>query len=133
MTESPITLFIPFGEGYGKPGLTLRADSLREINSQLGELSENVSEDKSLLDDILDGVLTVKAGITLKFPQETKPVAKQTVNTTVQPPAGATPNCSHGEMKYKEGVSRASGKAYAGYFCPAPQGVPGGQCKPQFA
>jgi hypothetical protein len=38
--------------------------------------------------------------------------------------------CKHGDMVKKEGVSKASGKAYAGYVCPAPKEE---QCKPKWA
>ena len=38
--------------------------------------------------------------------------------------------CKHGDMVKKEGVSKASGKAYAGYVCPASKEE---QCKPKWA
>jgi hypothetical protein len=138
VSDAPITLFVPFGEGYGNPGLTVRADSVDELNSILDDLSDSQDstdpESVSKLDALLDGVLTVKAAVTLKFPQKT--VVNQNATATSHPQAQATPSsapsCTHGAMKFKEGVSRSSGNAYKGWFCPAPQGTPGGQCKPQF-
>ena len=38
--------------------------------------------------------------------------------------------CRHGDMVKKEGVSKASGKPYAGYVCSAPKEE---QCKPKWA
>ena len=38
--------------------------------------------------------------------------------------------CKHGDMVKKEGVSKASGKPYAGYVCSAPKEE---QCKPKWA
>lgn len=136
MSDSPITLFVPFGEGYGNPGLTIRADSLDELDEILAGVSDSVDDDPdsvSKLDSILDGVLTIKAAVALKFPQKT--VVNQNATASTHPQAKAqpdsAPSCNHGPMKYREGTSR-QGNPYKGWFCPAPQGTPGGQCKPQF-
>jgi len=40
-------------------------------------------------------------------------------------------NCKHGEMTYREGVSKTSGKAWKGYFCPTPKGTQD-QCPPEW-
>lgn len=133
MSDAPITLFIPFGNGYGNPGITVRADSLRELNTILDEFSsQDDPEGTSLLDQILDGVVTVKAGVLLKFPQEA-PVAKPVTHPQAQNSPADAPNCTHGAMKYREGKVKSGpnvGKDYKGWFCPAPQGT--NQCKPQF-
>lgn len=136
MSDSPVTMFIPFGEGYGNPGITLRADSAKELDSILRELSDSTDpsdeNSTSLLDSVLDGVLTVQAGVLLKFPKKVTVAAS--APTVTHPQAQSTPadapTCNHGTMKYKEGVSRSSGKNYKGWFCPAPQGQ--NQCSPQF-
>lgn len=137
MSDSPITLFVPFGEGYGNPGLTIRADSLDELDEILAGVSDSVDDDPdsvSKLDSILDGVLTIKAAVALKFPQKT--VVTQNMAPSTHPQAKAqpdsAPSCNHGPMKYREGTARGTGNPYKGWFCPAPQGTPGGQCKPQF-
>jgi hypothetical protein len=135
MNESPLTLFIPFGSGYGNPGLTLRAENVGELNAVLSDLSEPTDvtdpESASKRDELLDGVLTVKAGVLLKFPQDEKPKAAPTVThpqAATSAPADA-PVCTHGPMKWKEGVSK-SGNNYKGWFCGAPYGQT--QCKAQF-
>ena len=132
MSDAPITLFIPFGEGYGKPGLTVRADTLAELDAVLKTFSEQDDpEGSSRLDSILDGVLTIKAGVVLKFPQEEKKAARP-AQAAVNTPSDA-PSCNHGVMKFREGTVKSGanvGKPYKGWFCPAPQGT--NQCKPQF-
>ena len=50
--------------------------------------------------------------------------------TPVSQVAGtASPVCKHGARIWREGVSKASGKPYAFWACPSPQGTPD-QCKP---
>lgn len=130
MSDAPLTLFLPFGTGYGNPGLTIRAESTDELIAVLEDLSSEDGE-TSKLDRLLDDVLTVKGAVLLKFPQEEKPVRQTSVThpqAQTSSPADA-PTCSHGTMKYKEGQSKA-GNAYKGWFCPAPFGQ--AQCKPQF-
>ena len=41
----------------------------------------------------------------------------------------ASPVCKHGDRIWREGISKASGKPYAFWACPSPQGTPD-QCKP---
>lgn len=48
------------------------------------------------------------------------------------PPASAqptTPTCVHGARIFRQGVSKTTGKPYAFWACPTPQGTPD-QCKP---
>jgi hypothetical protein len=117
MSDAPVTLFIPFGSGYGQPGLTLRAETPKELDAVLQSLKEASDDELSLLDSILSEVETVKAALLLKFPQEEKP-ARQASNTTVTPPAvgESVPTCNHGPMKWRQGTSRSSGKEYKGWF-----------------
>lgn len=136
MSDAPITLFIPFGQGYGNPGLTIRADSTDELDSILAGLSDSSDasdpESSSKLDSLLDGVLTVRAGVLLKFPQEEKPARQSVTHPQATANPNAAPSCDHGEMKWRSGISRA-GNEYKGYFCTAPQGATkGAACAPQF-
>ncbi len=135
MNESPVTLFIPFGEGYGKPGLTLRAETTKELDAEIRLLTDSTDEQPALLDSLLSGVETIRAAILLKFPQEEKKIQTRSSNN-VPPPAQSgsnIPTCgndgSHGPMKYKEGTN-ARGN-WKGYFCTLPYGS-GSQCKPVF-
>jgi hypothetical protein len=45
-----------------------------------------------------------------------------------QTPSGTGPRCDHGDRKYKSGISSKTGKPYAMWVCPMPQGPD--QCKP---
>lgn len=132
MSDAPVTLFVPFGSGYGNPGLTVRAESTDELQAILNNLSNPVDDDPesvSKLDDLLNGVLTIKAAVALKFPQEDKPKASSKPAPQATATPDSAPTCAHGSMKWKEGTSRA-GNAYKGWFCPAPLGQT--QCKAQF-
>lgn len=133
MSDAPLTLFMPFGTGYGNPGLTVRADSAKELDSILKDLTTAVNAadpDVSQLDAILDGIQTVRAAALLKFPQEEKPVKPTVTHPQAQSVPADAPSCNHGPMKWKEGTSRSTGKSYKGWFCTAPQGT--NQCSPQF-
>lgn len=128
MSDSALTMFIPFGSGYGNPGLTVRADTVDELISVFNELSEqNDPEGASKLDDLLNGVLTVNAGVLLKFPKQE--VKTQVTHPQAQKAPSNTPSCTHGDMKWKEGRS-AKGNDYKGWFCNAPYGQT--KCAPQF-
>lgn len=124
MSDSPFTLFVPFGEGYGNPGLTIRADSAKELVSILSEINTRETDNPdalSLFDELLTGVETVRAGALLKFPPKEK-AAPQRQNSHPQATNSDAPTCAHGPMKYREGTSKA-GNQYKGYFCTAPQGT----------
>lgn len=50
--------------------------------------------------------------------------------TAVSPMSGtAAPTCVHGARVFRQGVSKTTGKPYAFWACPTPQGTPD-QCKP---
>ena len=50
--------------------------------------------------------------------------------TPVSPTTGtASPTCMHGARIFRQGVSKTTGKPYAFWACPTPQGTPD-QCKP---
>jgi len=53
-----------------------------------------------------------------------------TTSSTIGTASGtAAPVCKHGARIWREGISKASGKPYAFWACPSPQGTPD-QCKP---
>jgi|ERR1044071_5826048 hypothetical protein len=123
MADAPITLFIPLGNDRSNAGLTVRAESINEVNAVLDDLSMPLDEGaESKLSSLLNGVREVKAAVDLIFPApvQTAPRAQVTHPQAKATPADA-PTCAHGSMQYKEGVSK-QGKAYKGWFCPAPYG-----------
>lgn len=133
MSDSALTQFIPFGAGYGNPGLTIRADTADELAAIFDDLgSKAEGEETSKLDRILDGVALVNAGVLLKGLSVAKPEPKTQVVThpQAQKNPGDAPNCAHGPMTWKAGNRKSDQKPYKGWFCPAPNGQT--QCKPQF-
>ncbi len=49
--------------------------------------------------------------------------------SAVTPSGQASPTCVHGARVFRQGVSKNTGKPYAFWACPTPQGTPD-QCKP---
>jgi hypothetical protein len=49
--------------------------------------------------------------------------------SAVTPAGTASPTCIHGARIFRQGVSKTTGKPYAFWACPTPQGTPD-QCKP---
>ncbi len=58
-------------------------------------------------------------------PYSTPPQAQ---TPTATAPVQGAPTCNHGPRKYKSGISSKTGKPYAMWVCPMPQGAD--QCKP---
>lgn len=69
------------------------------------------------------------------------PLSTTNSTTSIKPPLSsppspvseasgtAAPTCKHGARIWRSGVSKTSGKPYAFWACPSPQGTPD-QCKP---
>lgn len=49
--------------------------------------------------------------------------------SAITPAGTASPTCTHGARVFRQGVSAKTGKPYAFWACPTPQGTPD-QCKP---
>jgi hypothetical protein len=49
--------------------------------------------------------------------------------SAITPSGTASPTCVHGARIFRQGVSKNTGKPYAFWACPTPQGTPN-QCKP---
>jgi hypothetical protein len=49
--------------------------------------------------------------------------------SAITPSGTASPTCVHGARIFRQGVSKNTGKPYAFWACPTPQGTPD-QCKP---
>lgn len=58
-------------------------------------------------------------------PYSNPPLGQAPIATT---PTQGAPMCNHGPRKYKSGISSKTGKPYAMWVCPMPQGAD--QCKP---
>ena len=123
---------------YTDPRLTISATNIPAVMSHLNDLTEPDETDPnglSALDGMLDHLELIDKAVMVKKGLGGTP------STPISPDGGFTPGgyetpaeqptktCAHGAMKYKEGTSKA-GKAYKGYFCPAPMGQ--NQCKAVF-
>lgn len=121
MADAPITLFIPLGSDRSNAGLTVRAESIDEVNAVLGDLNDSVNDEESKLSELLGSVATVKAAVDLVFPASVQSPRQTVTHPQAQSTPSDAPTCKHGAMKYKEGTNK-NGKAYKGWFCPAPYG-----------
>lgn len=105
--------------------INLYAQDEQEAQEQLevlGRLIKDVGEIEALL-----GAIERVNAVTQPAPQGASVPAYQ---QQAQRPAGDSPICNHGQMEFKEGVSKSSGKPYKGWFCPSSDR--NDQCKPQF-
>src|SRR6478736_1507628 len=66
MADAPITFFIPLGNDRANAGLTVRAESVDELNAVLADLTDSVNDEPAKLDNVIDSVLAIKAGLELK-------------------------------------------------------------------
>jgi len=62
-------------------------------------------------------------------PQSSQPSAGGTPQQASEAPGGEKRHCAHGEMVFKTGVAKATGKPYSLFSCTAPREQ---QCKAQF-
>lgn len=116
----------------GQDMINIRANTGAELTVLLGDIS-----DKELATQIaavakqLNGANALAPLSTGGSTQERE--QPQHSGTDWAPPASAgvqkaAPSCIHGLRTYKSGIAKASGKPYAFWSCPLPQGPD--QCKP---
>ena len=60
---------------------------------------------------------------------DTTPNIAPTVSSPTIQAGAVSPTCVHGTRIFRSGVSKTTGKPYAFWACPTPQGTPD-QCKP---
>lgn len=130
MADAPITFFVPLGEGRSNPGLTLRAESIEELEAVLDALNLSKESEESQLSRLLNHAATIKAGVDLVFPPTVAQAPKPAVtHPQAQSNPSDAPSCPHGSMTWRV-AKPESGKDWKGWFCPAPYGVE--KCKPRF-
>ena len=112
------------------------ADELSVLLEGVGDYSTQVAAVQRLVVGAYNaaplGTTGLTAGITPS--QFSAPIQQAAVSVGAPPsavtPAGtASPTCIHGARIFRQGVSKTSGKPYAFWACPTPQGTPD-QCKP---
>ncbi len=112
------------------------ADELSVLLEGIGDYSAQVASVQRLIVGAYNvaplGTTGSTAGTTPL--QSSAPIQQAAASVGAPPsavtPAGtASPTCIHGARIFRQGVSKTSGKPYAFWACPTPQGTPD-QCKP---
>ncbi len=100
------------------------ADELSVLLEGIGDYATQIAAVQKL-------VVGASATAPLSTPRSTintEPPASSVPPQASAPSNTTGPTCQHGQRKYKAGVSSKTGKPYAMWVCPMPQGVD--QCKP---
>jgi len=101
------------------------ADELSVLLEGVGDYSPQIAATQQKI----VGSYALNPSLTTSSTTSTKP-SKYSAPTPVSAVSGtAAPLCKHGGRIWREGISKASGKPYAFWACPSPQGTPD-QCKP---
>jgi hypothetical protein len=100
------------------------ADELSVLLEGVGDYSTQIAAtQQKVVGAYTLSPLSTSSSITNTAPLQSSPP------TQVNPAVGtASPVCKHGARIWREGISKASGKPYAFWACPGPQGAD--QCKP---
>lgn len=118
------------GAGYDAPWIVVHAKDLRDALDQVS--GDNHEVLKKLMEQVA-GAGKYFSALGGAKPVNSNANTSQRPNTA--PPAGATqgpgpaPTCAHGEMVWRSGVSKQSGKPYKLWSCTAPRDQ---QCKPVY-
>ena len=108
--------------------INIRANTADELSVLLEGIGDYSTQISSVQQKVV-GAYTLAPLSTTSSTIGTKPLASSPP-TQVLPASGtAAPVCKHGARIWREGISKASGKPYAFWACPSPQGTPD-QCKP---
>lgn len=126
-TEGKVTVTLKGGEGFAAPWVVIHAenaqDALEQLNDKnMGELLKRVRQ--------VSDFFVQSGGNASQRQSQNQPAQQSQRPPQQQAPNGETKTCQHGEMVFRSGVSKASGKPYKGFFCPSSDR--NDQCKPQF-
>ena len=101
--------------------LSVLLEGLADYSTQIAATSKAVSAAYTVLP------LSTGASTQDTTPAPFSPVTQA---PTASPTGGlSNPTCVHGARIFRQGVSKTTGKPYAFWACPTPQGTPD-QCKP---
>ena len=101
------------------------ADELSVLLEGVGDYSPQIAATQQKI----VGSYALNPSLTSSSTTSTRP-STYSAPTPVSLASGtAAPVCKHGARIWREGISKASGKPYAFWACPSPQGTPD-QCKP---
>jgi hypothetical protein len=106
--------------------INVRANTADELSVLLEGLSD-YSTQIAATSKAVQGAYTVLPLSTGVSTPDTTPSGFSTPTQASAP--SSTPTCVHGGRVFRQGVSKTTGKPYAFWACPTPQGTPD-QCKP---
>ena len=98
------------------------ADELSVLREGIGDYSTQIAATAKMI----TGAYVVSPLATTSSTPVTQ--ATPTFVTAPQQAPSSTPTCVHGARTYKAGTAKATGKPYAMWVCPQPQGMD--QCTP---
>lgn len=111
--------------------VNIRGNDAEDISLGLSIVG-GLAGDIAAVEALLNGASTVQAvmstPVVAPTPIHTQPGGNPVA--TGAPPAAGKP-CPHGNFVFRSGVSKKTGKAYGGWFCPAPMGAHD-QCPAEF-
>ena len=112
--------------------INVRANTSDELSVLLEGVSDYATQ-IAATGKLLAGAYTAAPLGTTGSTVESQPAPTYSTAQTPQASATAggmsTPTCIHGARIFRQGVSKTTGKPYAFWACPTPQGTPD-QCKP---
>lgn len=127
-SDGKVVLTFKGGRDFDAPWIVIHANGLQEAHDFV------VGDNASLLAVVMDRVKVASAHFAGK--PAGAPAApqggqgeRQAPQQAAEAPGGEKRFCSHGEMVFKSGVAKATGKPYSLFSCTAPRDQ---QCKAQF-
>jgi hypothetical protein len=112
--------------------INIRANTVDELSILLEGISDYATQIAATA-KMVTGAYSVSPLGTTGSTVESQPAPTYSTAQTQPPSAGAggmsTPTCIHGARIFRSGTSKTTGKPYAFWACPTPQGTPD-QCKP---
>jgi hypothetical protein len=110
--------------------INIRANSADELSVLLEGISD-YSTQIAATSKMIAGAYNVAPLATTTSTVDTPPWATSAPAQPAAPSAMglSSPTCVHGTRIFRQGVSKSTGKPYAFWACPTPQGTPD-QCKP---
>lgn len=123
--EGKLTITLKGGAGFDAPWIVIHAQDAADGLEQMKDpaLKELMNIVKSAGSHFSGG----SGNATQRPAQQAQGGARPPQQSA---PSGETKTCQHGEMVFKSGVSKSSGKPYKGFFCPSNDR--NAQCKPEF-
>lgn len=126
-SDGKVVLTFKGGRDFDAPWIVVHANGLQEAHDFV------VGDNAALLAVVMERVQTAAKHFASQGKPAPSPQAVQA--TTAAPPqalnapGGETRHCEHGEMVFRSGVAKATGKPYQLFSCTAPREH---QCKAQF-